>query len=147
MRDHDLRKENFERGDILLVYAVAVVLSLMLVALVVDLGAAFVTYQRASTATQAAAFAAAQQVDMDEFYSTNEMKLDRGKAAAAAGQYATLNRDGLSIVSVDVYDDHVVVVGRMVHTSAFAHAIGFGTFETNITAIAYPAFGIDDRGQ
>jgi Flp pilus assembly protein TadG len=136
-----------ESGQIIVIYAVALVATLVLVAIAYDLGGAFVTYQRATTATQAAAFAAAQQIDMAEFYSTNEVKIDPSAAAATAGQYASLNNEELAIVSIGVYDDHVVVVSQMAYQSFFADAIGFGSIESEITAIGYPAYGIDDKGQ
>lgn len=136
-----------ESGQIIVIYAVALVVTLVMVAIAYDLGGAFVTYQRAATATQAAAFAAAQQIDMEEFYSTNKVKIDPSAAAAAAGEYASLNNEGMAIVSVGVYDDHVVVVSQMKYQSFFADAIGFGTIESEITAIGYPAFGIDDKDQ
>jgi hypothetical protein len=146
-----MKKDNtqkwYESGQILVTYAVALIVSMVMVAIVFDLGGAFVTYQRAATATQAAAFAAAQQIDMDEFYTTNKVHIDGGAAAAAAGQYASLNADGLTIASVGVYGDHVVVVGVMEYQSFFADAIGYGSFRSEITAIGRPAFGIDEQGQ
>ena len=147
VQNNNYRPLWIESGQIIVIYAVALVVTLVMVAIAYDLGGAFVTYQRAATATQAAAFAAAQQIDLEEFYSTNEVKIDPSAAAAAAGQYASLNNEGLAIVSVGVYDDHVVVVSQMKYQSFFADAIGFGTIESEITAIGYPAFGIDDKDQ
>jgi hypothetical protein len=147
VQNNNYRPSWIESGQIIVIYAVALVVTLVMVAIAYDLGGAFVTYQRVTTATQAAAFAAAQQIDMEEFYSTNEVKIDPSAAAAAAGQYASLNNEGLVIISIGVFDDHVVVVSQMKYQSFFADTIGFGTIESEITAIGYPAYGIDDKGQ
>jgi len=140
-------KKDFESGQIIFYYALGITISLLLIALVFDLGMAAVTFQKASTATQAAAFAAAQQLDMDEFRVTNEVKLHPGQAVSAAGTYGSLNSDKLSILSVAASGDKVIVVGSMQYQSIFAQVIGFGSFEARITAIASPAYGVDQRGQ
>lgn len=140
-------KEDLEKGQVLVIYAVAVVVSLMLVALVFDIGGAFVTYQRAATAVEAAAFAAAQQIDMEEFYTTNNVRIDTGRASSEAGRYALMNANGLSSVQVSVAGDRVLVVGQMQYSSIFGHVLGLSSIHATLTSTAYPAHGITERGQ
>jgi uncharacterized membrane protein len=140
-------REDLEKGQILFIYAVAVVVCLMLVALVFDIGGAFVTYQKAATAVDAAAFAAAQQIDMDEFNSSNRVRIDQGRAVSAAGMVAAMNSSSLTGVVVTVLPDRVVVEGRMLYHSLFADAFGFGVIEATIRSAAVPGYGVSARDQ
>jgi Flp pilus assembly protein TadG len=119
-----------------------------IVALMVDIGGAAITYHRAQVALDAAAFAAAQAVDLDALDHTQEIRLDPYLAGQLAGQYASLNSRGqLQIVSFYVDRDTVYVTGQMVYRPLLAGAVGIDTVRARVVSSATAGFGIVTAGE
>jgi Flp pilus assembly protein TadG len=137
-----------ERGQILILFAVVLPVLAAMVALMVDIGGAAITYHRAQVALDAAAFAAAQAVDLDALDHTQTVQLDPYLAGQLAGQYASLNSRGqLQIVSFYVDRDTVYVTGRMVYRPLLAGAVGIGTVTARVVSSATAGFGIATPGE
>jgi Flp pilus assembly protein TadG len=119
-----------------------------MVALMVDIGGAAITYHRAQVALDAAAFAAAQAVDLDALDHTQTVQLDPYLAGQLAGRYASLNSRGqLQIVSFYVDRDTVYVTGRMVYRPLLAGAVGIDTVTARVVSSATAGFGIATPGE
>ena len=144
-----LKEKKGEQGQIILLFAVAFSTIMMMVALMIDFGGAAMTYHKAQIAVDAAAFSAAQGIDINYFYQTNQVKLHQGQAASLAGQFASLNSPGggVNITGVYASEDRVWVTGTASYRSMFAHYLGMGTIQINVTSSATPAFGISERGE
>lgn len=139
-----------ERGTIILLFAAAFSTIMMLFALMVDFGGAAMTYHKAQIAVDAAAFSAAQGININHFYATNKVELHQGQAAGLAGQFASLNSSpnaGVTITGVYANKDRVWVTGTASYRSLFAHYLGLGSFQIKVTSSATPAFGIVERGE
>lgn len=144
MRKH----QRSESGQIIFLFAASFVTIMLIVMLVVDFGGAALTYHRAQVAADGAAYAAAQGIDLEQFYHTNRMVLDPGQAAFLAESYAAANSAGrLQITSFAVQDDRVWLTGEMEYRTLFAHAIGLPVIPVRVSASAIPAYGIEQRGQ
>jgi Flp pilus assembly protein TadG len=137
-----------ERGQILILFAVVLPVLAAMVALMVDIGGAAITYHRAQVALDAAAFAAAQAVDLDALDHTQSLQLDPYLAGQLAGQYASLNSRGqLQIVSFYVDQDTVYVTGQMVYRPLLAGAVGIDTVTARVVSSATAGFGIAAAGE
>ena len=137
-----------QRGQILLLFAVVLPVLAAMVALMADIGGAAITYHRAQVALDAAAFAAAQAVDLDALDHTQRLQLDPYLAGQLAGQYASLNSRGqLQIVSFYVDRDTVYVTGQMMYRTLFASALGIDTVRARVVSSATPGFGIATGGE
>jgi Flp pilus assembly protein TadG len=137
-----------QRGQILVLFAVVLPVLAAIVALMVDIGGAAITYHRAQVALDAAAFAAAQAVDLDALDHTQEIRLDPYLAGQLAGQYASLNSRGqLQIVSFYVDRDTVYVTGQMVYRPLLAGAVGIDTVRARVVSSATAGFGIVTAGE
>jgi Flp pilus assembly protein TadG len=144
-RAHNRR---LEHGQILILFAVVVPVLAAMVAMMVDIGGAAITYHRAQVALDAAAFAAAQAVDLDVLDHTQTVQLDPYLAGQLAGQYASLNSRGqLQIVSFYVDRDTVYVTGRMVYRPLLAGAVGIDTVTARVVSSATAGFGIATPGE
>jgi Flp pilus assembly protein TadG len=142
------RRRPAERGQVLVLFAVVLPVLAAIIALMVDIGGAAITYHRAQVAVDCAAFAAAQAVDVDALDHTQKVELEPNMAAQLAGQYASLNSRGeLQILSLYVSGDTVYVTGQMVYRTLFAGAFGIDTIRARVSASATPAFGIVVGGQ
>jgi hypothetical protein len=142
------KAKSSERGQILFLFAASFATIMSLLMLMLDFGGAALTYQRAQVAVSAAAYAAAQGIDLQIFTSTNQIQLNPGLASSLAAQYAQLNaRGGLSHLQVFVQQDQVWVVGEMEYQTLFAHAIGIPVIRVRVSASARPAYGINQSGQ
>ena len=137
-----------ERGQVLVLFAVVLPVLAAMVALMVDIGGAAITYHRAQIALDSAAFAAAQAVDLDVLDHTQRVEIDPYLAGQLAGQYASLNSRGrLQIVSFYVDRDTVYVTGTMVYRTLFAGALGLDTVRARVVSSATPGYGIVVGGQ
>ena len=138
-----------ELGQNLFLFAGAFTAIMSLFMLVVDFGGAAMTYHKAQVATDSAAFAAAQGVDIDWFYFTQEIRLDTQAASSLAGRYASINSQGVNVQVVGVYvaNDKVYVRTVAYYDSFFAHFIGLSRIQMNLVSSATPAFGIAYRGE
>jgi Flp pilus assembly protein TadG len=144
MRKH----QRSESGQIIFLFAASFVTIMLIVMLVVDFGGAALTYHRAQVAADGAAYAAAQAIDLEQFYSANRVLLDPAQAAFLAESYATANSNGrLYITGFAVQDERVWLSGEMEYRTLFAHAIGLPVIRTRVSASAVPAYGIEQRGQ
>ena len=142
------RDRRLERGQILILFAVVLPVLAAMVALMVDIGGAAITYHRAQVALDAAAFAAAQAVDLDALDHTQSLQLDPYVAGQFAGQYASLNSRGqLQIVSFYVDHDTVYVTGQMVYRPLLAGAVGIDTVTARVVSSATAGFGIATAGE
>jgi Flp pilus assembly protein TadG len=142
-----LRKQS-ETGQILFLFAALFVTLMLFVMLMIDFGGAALTYHRAQVAADSAAYAAAQGVDLDQFYETNRLVLDPALAVDLARSYAAGNSNGrLAITQIFVQDDRVWLTGEMEYRTLFAHAVGLPVIRTIVTSSAVSAYGIDARGQ
>jgi Flp pilus assembly protein TadG len=137
-----------ERGQILILFAVVLPVLAAMVALMVDIGGAAITYHRAQVALDAAAFAAAQAIDLDALDHTQTVQLDPYLAGQLAGQYASLNSRGqLQIVSFYIDRDTVFVTGQMVYRPLLAGAVGIDTVTARVVSSATAGFGIATAGE
>jgi Flp pilus assembly protein TadG len=137
-----------ERGQILILFAVVLPVLAAMVALMVDIGGAAITYHRAQVALDAAAFAAAQAVDLDVLDHTQTIQLDPYVAGQLAGRYASLNSRGqLQIVSFYVDRDTVYVTGQMVYHPLLAGSVGIETVTARVGSSATAGFGITTGGE
>lgn len=140
-----------EKGQNLMLFAAGFSAIMTLLMLMVDFGGAAMTYHKAQITADAAAYSAAQAVDINLFYQTNQVKLDPGIAQSIAGRFATINatdnKVNMQFVGVYVSNDRVWVRAIAFYDSFFAHFIGLSTIKMEIIASASPAFGIDTRGQ
>lgn len=143
-----MQRRKDESGQILFLFAVSFTVIMMFVMLMVDFGGAALTYHRAQVATDAAAYAAAQAVNLESFYAENAVVLDTGAAAAYAENFAAENSAGrLTLTGLYVQDDRVWVTGVMEYQTMFAHVIGLPVIRTRVVSSAAPAYGIDQPGQ
>jgi Flp pilus assembly protein TadG len=137
-----------QHGQILILFAVVLPVLAAMVALMVDIGGAAITYHRAQVALDVAAFAAAQAVDLDTLDHTQRMQLDPYLAAQLAGQYASLNSRGqLQIVSFDINRDTVYVTGQMTYRPLLAGAVGIDVVRARVVSSATAGFGIATGGE
>lgn len=128
------------------IFAASFMAMMALLMLALDFGGAAMTWHKAQIATDAAAFAGAQGIDIQRFYATQEIVLDEGAVARLVGQYSSLNSRGdFRITGIYVSGDRVWVTGEMTYHSIFAHFIGMPTLEARIVSSASPAYGIRER--
>ena len=132
----------------LLLFAVMLPVLGAMLALMVDIGGAAITYHRAQIALDSAAFAAAQAIDVDALDHTQQIQLDPYLAGQLAGQYASLNSQGeLQILSFYVDRDTVYLTGQMTYRTLFAGAVGVHVIRARVSSSASPGFGIASGGE
>jgi Flp pilus assembly protein TadG len=137
-----------ESGQIIFLFAASFVTIMLIVMLVVDFGGAALTYHRAQVAADGAAYAAAQGIDLEQFYGDNMVALDPAQAAYLAESYAAANSNRrLHITGFAVQDERVWLSGEMEYRTLFAHAVGLPVIRARVSASAVPAYGIEQRGQ
>ena len=100
-----------ESGQILILFAVVLPVLAVMVALMVDIGGAAITYHRAQVALDAAAFAAAQAVDLDALDHTQSVQLD----PYLAGQLGQQLRSLAEKVAVQIHA-HLAKVLQQCHS-------------------------------
>jgi Flp pilus assembly protein TadG len=143
-----IQAKRSEKGQIIFLFAAAFVTIMAFLALMIDFGGAALTYSRAETATDSAAYAAAQGIDMKKFNATDQVQLDPGLASSLALEYGILNSQGkLSIASIYVQGDRVWVVGTMEYHTLFARALGIPVIRARVISSAVTGFGINQSGQ
>jgi len=148
MNIKNYKLKNTYSGQILFIFAASFVTLMMIVMLLIDFGGAAIFYHRAQIATDSAAYAAAQSIDMVRFKKDNRVVLDAAVAAAVAGQVASQNSVGkLSLVRVYVDTDRVYVTGEMTYKTMFAGYIGIPSIRAHIESSAIPSFGLQRVGQ
>lgn len=137
-----------ENGQLLVLFALLIPVFMGLLILMIDIGGAVITFNRAQIALDSAAFSAAQAIDLSEFYTSNQVILNQSKAAGNAGTFASINSRG-SVRVTGIYTDRerVWVLGTMEYETVFGGALGVGTITANMIASAVPGYGVDWRGQ
>lgn len=141
-----MKLKQSERAQIIFIFAASFAALMALVMLALDFGGAAMTWHKAQIATDAAAYAGAQGIDIQHFYATQEIRLNDGAVSRLVGQYASLNSRGdFRITGVYVSNDRVWVTGEMSYRSIFAHYIGMPVLKARIVSSASPAFGIRER--
>ena len=129
-----------ERGSVLMLMPVAVLIFLVLGALCVDFGSVFTVKRELSNAAAAAANdAASQAIDVDRFYATGDVRLRPEVARAVAERSLAsegLDRLGATVVDVEIGADGatvtVVVRGRARYL--FAKDVPGGPAGMDVTA-------------
>jgi hypothetical protein len=143
-----IQAKRSEKGQIIFLFAAAFVTIMAFLALMIDFGGAALTYSRAETANDSAAYAAAQGIDMNMFNATNQVQLDPGLAGYLALEYGNLNSQGrLSITSIYFQGDRVWVVGTMEYHTLFARGLGIPVIRARIVSSAVTGYGINKSGQ
>ena len=146
--DNKTRPTYRDNGQIVVYMAVVFPLLMMLFMLLIDFGGTSLTYHRAQIALDSAAFAASQEIDLEEFYANNRVYLDPARAPGAAGIFATGNgRDSVKVTGIYVYRDQVTVMGIAEYNTVFAHFIGIPVVRMEVSSSSAPAYGIDERWQ
>jgi len=146
-----LRSLKNEDGQYTIIVVVAIPLALILMGLVVDMGLLYVHRRRCQVAADAAAQAAAHEVDTGYLFATNQVRLNPGVGYVAqyfarinGGEYA-----GVRIRVQDVYVDangRVNVRVRVRIPTVFLRIVGLESWTVNLTGRAYPAFGANVEG-
>ena len=148
MKRKELCLSGGQEGQVLVLFAVVLPVLAAMMALMVDIGGAAITYHRAQLALDTAAFAAAQAIDVQVLRSTQQVELDPVWAGQLAGQFASLNSRGeLHIVSFSVDGDTVLIQGQMRYRTLFAGALGLDTIHARVYSSAVPGYGIVTGGE
>lgn len=143
-----LRRED---GQYTVIVVMAMPLALILMGLVVDMGLLYVQRQRCQVAADAAAQAAAHEVDTGHLFATNQVRLNPG-VDYVAQYFARINGGRYAGVRIRVQDVYVDANGRVnVRVRAriptvFLRIVGLRSWTVNLTGQAYPAFGINVEG-
>jgi hypothetical protein len=137
-----------QQGQVLVFFALLLPILAGLLALMIDIGGAAITYHRAQVALDSAAFAAAQGVSAGRLDAEQRTELDFEGAQALAGTYANLNaRGALTITSFEIHDDLVLVSGQMIYRTLLGEAFGVPVIRARVFSSASPGFGISSGGQ
>jgi len=138
----------WQKGQVLVLFAVVLPVLAAMLALMVDIGGAAITYHRAQVALDSAAFAAAQAVDLQVLGANQQVQLDPAWAGHLAGQFASFNSRGeLQIVSFNIVGDTVTISGQMQYQTIFARALGLETVRAKVYSSAVPGYGIVTGGE
>ena len=135
-----------QRGQVLVWIVFMLPVFMALVGLVFDGGLMWVRYRRASWAADAAAVAAASEID-PRVYRDKSQVLLREDAIYTAMHYAQKNDPNLHVTSVYVQDNVVYVRGWVYVETYFLKMIGVEGANVNIKGRERPAWGISEREQ
>lgn len=136
------------RGQFLVQFVILFPMMLLLIGLVLDSGWMYWQYRRADTMVNAAAQAASHTIDIEYFRATNQIRLNRGEAAAVAYDLANLNRRGnITLTGIRVGLDQIAVNATARIPTIFLRLAGIPFFDVRVNGTAYPAFGINVEGQ
>ena len=128
-------------GQVVLWVAIMLPLFLAIVGLAIDGGTLFAARRRAQNAADAAARAGAQQIDIDYYRATGEIRLDQGWARYESRRY--LAEQGEPDASIDTTGQQVMVAVRRDVPLSFLKLVGVGDVSIGATAVAEPFHGID----
>lgn len=136
------------RGQFLVQFVILFPLMLLLIGLILDGGWMYWQYRRADVTVNSAAQAASHAIDINHFRATDQVRLDRGGAAAVAYDFMNLNRSGsITLTSIQVGRDHISVKATARIPTIFWRLAGIPFFDVRVNGTAYPAFGINFEGQ
>lgn len=133
-----------EEGQALVMVAVMMVGLVSVVGLVSDGGLVFAQRRNLQNAADAAAAAAAMQIDEEAYRATGDVVLDERWARETAARYLDAE-DGVSYEIATSANSVEVSVSRQASTS-FLGLIGIDDVEVNARASAEPRYGVDAAG-
>ena len=133
-----------EEGQALVMVAVMMVGLVGVVGLVSDGGLVFAERRDLQNAADAAAAAAAMQIDEDVYRATGDVVLDERRASETAARYLAAE-DGVSYEIATSPDSVEVSVNRQAATS-FLGLIGIDDVDVSARASAEPRHGVDAAG-
>lgn len=137
-----------ERGQIAVTLALLIPVLVGLAGLVIDGGLMLISYRRGQITVDAAALAAAAQLDEPAFRDQNIVQLNSGAAYAAALQSAQTNGGGrVAITGVSVGGAEVVVTGQVSAPVLFLRIFGVGQMRFTVSAGAELKHGITEENQ
>ncbi len=133
-----------EEGQALVMVAVMMVGLVSVVGLVSDGGLVFAQRRDLQNAADAAAAAAAMQIDEDVYRATGDVVLDERWARETAARYLDAE-DGVSYEIATSANSVEVSVSRQASTS-FLGLIGIDDVDVSARASAEPRYGVDAAG-
>jgi len=133
-----------EDGQALVMVAVMMVGLVSVVGLVSDGGLVFAQRRDLQNAADAAAAAAAMQIDEDMYRATGDVVLDERWARETAARYLGAE-DGVNYEIATSPDSLEVSVSRQASTS-FLRVIGIESVDVSARASAEPRYGVDAAG-
>jgi len=137
-----------EKGSYAIMFAASISIIMLVFSLAVDVGGAAIRRHRAQIAADAAAFAAAQSVDLDRLFTDNQIVLNTSEAAANAGRYASINGgESIAVTAVYVQDNYVCVTAASTYRTYFLAGIGRSSLPIRVRSCAKPLQGIEYEGQ
>lgn len=129
-----------ERGQVMVLSAIAMVGLVSVVGLVTDGGTVFAARRDLQNAADAAALAGAMQIDLEAYRAEGVVMLDVEAAEAAAAEY--LQAEGDVQYSIQVSEQSIdVSVSRTAGTS-FLRLVGIDGVEISASSTASPRHGI-----
>ncbi len=141
-------RRTFEGGQIAVMLALLIPVLVGLAGLVIDGGLMLINYRRGQITVDAAALAAAAQLDEAAFRDQNVVQLNAGAAYAAALQSAQTNGGGrVAITGVSVAAAQVVVSGQVSAPVLFLRIFGVGQVRFSVSASAELKHGITEENQ
>lgn len=134
-----------QEGQYLLWAAIALPLFLVLLGLIIDGGFMFVSYHVARKAMNAAAQAAAQEVERGRYVATGELALSP-HAFPVAVEYARANSYGIAHPTrVTIWARRVRVEGYAELPTVFMRLFGKSSVRVRMVSHARPAFGATEE--
>ena len=133
-----------EEGQALVMVAVMMVGLVSVVGLVSDGGLVFAQRRDLQNAADAAAAAAAMQIDEEAYRTTGDVVLDERWARETAARYLDAE-DGVSYEITTSTDSVEISVSRQASTS-FLGLIGIDDVDVSARASAEPRYGVDAAG-
>ena len=139
-----VRRLQGDEGQVLVMVALMMVGVVSVVGLVSDGGLVFAQRRDLQNVADAAAAAAAMQIDEAVYRSTGEVVLDEQLAREAAVFY--LDAEGDLDYMVSVLSDRVEVSVSRQATTGFLRVIGIDGVEVSASASAEPRYGVESAG-
>ncbi len=130
-------------GQIVVLTAICLPLLIALAGVIADGGRLLVEYRRAQVAIDAAAFAAAQVVDVHTFLESQAVVPHYTGGAQFGGLYGGLNSRGrVHVTSIAIENGQVVARGYTDVDTFFLKMFGVGPVHLTLTSRGVPAYGI-----
>ncbi|MGE0600568.1 MAG: pilus assembly protein TadG-related protein [Dehalococcoidia bacterium] len=139
-----VRRLRGDQGQVLVMVALMMVGVVSVVGLVSDGGLVFAQRRDLQNVADAAAAAAAMQIDEAVYRSTGEVVLDEQLARDAAVFY--LDAEGDLDYVVSVLSDRVEISVSRQATTGFLRVIGINGVEVSASASAEPRYGVESGG-
>jgi Flp pilus assembly protein TadG len=150
LREATVELNREEGGQYVVLFLLVVTALVILAGLVVDGGRAYAAYRQAQVAADAAAQAAAHQVNQDAFFAANIVALRMPEAMMVAQEYADRNsRVPLEVLDVYVNPDGatVTVEARAYVETYFLRLAGIRRVRPRVVGHAVAAWGLNREGE